>query len=1182
MQGLIGARVIRGPDWKWKNQDGGEGHCGTVRAFEGTRDVVVIWDNGTSANYRCAGAFDLRVWDSSPAGQPHEGTTCEGCSLSPICGQRFTCTACQDVDLCSWCYHGDKHNLKHRFLRQTLPGGERTEPLEKRSKSKKMQLKGFFPGAKVVRGTDWEWENQDGGPGRVGKIYEIQDWSPARPRSAVQVQWASSTKNLYRLGFQGMVDVKVIQEGKGGMVYRDHLPALGQRSEPAGPTVDLIQGDLVRLSIDQEHAQQLQDNPSMAGIEQVVGVVGTFQALNEGKAVVTYPGGLRWTVQANLLVKVASRSQERRSTGIPATALLTQQDTTGTPGTPGTPATTPISVGSADVPRRRAGTRGAVMATPTSSGSALANTRPSSATTSTTASTTQQAAATSQAPILRQASAQALVSATTIDGLPAGTGAPQRPPLPQQASAPDVRRSPARQSHRDGRDRGAPPTTVGSVMSSVVTGGGTPPVSSSNAGPPPPSPAVPLAQLPPPLQPQPAAVPVSAAPPASTSTGPAGETTPARPAVNVGDMVQVAAQEEQVRQMQRGHGEWADSMKQILGKIGRVSTKYPNGDLQVEVAGSGWTLNPMCVTRLALNEVGNSQGQDHQVSEILQQVFELQAQVGHNTTERLVKAAVIGDLATIEELFNASTAVSVDDAVSGYTALHAACQHGHLEVVKYLLFKLAATDNEDADGNRPIHLAAAGDYPEIIEVLAEAGADLSARNKRKQSSVHLAVSKGNTLAVKAMLKMNCHCSLQDVDGETPLHEAITRRREGLVQILLEAGADVTLTNKNGFNCLHHTALRGNASAMRLILGKISNRLWLVNEKKDDGYTALHLASLNNHTEVAELLVEQGKAQKDVQNINLQTPLHLAVERQHMHIIKLLIAADARVDICDKEGDTVLHEAVRHHTMQQLKQLQANTDVSMVVAGVGDKQQSASIALFLSANGVNPEVKNNKGQSALDLCPDPVLKKALMKSYKPKASPVVEEEDPLPPPANDPRMMECMICADQMRNCAFAPCGHVATCSECGERCKKCLICKEAVVERSAIEEECLVCSDTEATILFKPCCHVMACERCAAVVKKCLLCREPVVDRVPLTELVAEIANNAGATNAKGSTETGDVAMLQQQLEDIRDQTQCPVCMDRRKNLIFLCGHGTCQMCGDRMKECPICRKPIEQRIVLF
>ena len=48
----VGARVIRGVDWKWGKQDGGEGHCGTVRNFESPEEVVVVWDNGTAANYR--------------------------------------------------------------------------------------------------------------------------------------------------------------------------------------------------------------------------------------------------------------------------------------------------------------------------------------------------------------------------------------------------------------------------------------------------------------------------------------------------------------------------------------------------------------------------------------------------------------------------------------------------------------------------------------------------------------------------------------------------------------------------------------------------------------------------------------------------------------------------------------------------------------------------------------------------------------------------------------------------------------------------------------------------------------------------------------------------------------------------------------------------------------------------
>ena len=41
---------------------------GTVRNFESSEEVVVVWDNGTAANYRCAGAYDLRVIDSAPTG----------------------------------------------------------------------------------------------------------------------------------------------------------------------------------------------------------------------------------------------------------------------------------------------------------------------------------------------------------------------------------------------------------------------------------------------------------------------------------------------------------------------------------------------------------------------------------------------------------------------------------------------------------------------------------------------------------------------------------------------------------------------------------------------------------------------------------------------------------------------------------------------------------------------------------------------------------------------------------------------------------------------------------------------------------------------------------------------------------------------------------------------------------
>ena len=50
----------------------------------------------------------------------------------------------------------------------------------------------------------------------------------------------------------------------------------------------------------------------------------------------------------------------------------------------------------------------------------------------------------------------------------------------------------------------------------------------------------------------------------------------------------------------------------------------------------------------------------------------------------------------------------------------------------------------------------------------------------------------------------------------------------------------------------------------------------------------------------------------------------------------------------------------------------------------DKKSSASIALFLAANGADLNIKNKKGQTPVDLCPDPNLCKALAKCHKDRA------------------------------------------------------------------------------------------------------------------------------------------------------------------------------------------------------
>lgn len=47
----------------------------------------------------------------------HPNIVCDGCASQGICGIRYKCMDCYDFDLCFGCYHGDKHDLEHKFKR---------------------------------------------------------------------------------------------------------------------------------------------------------------------------------------------------------------------------------------------------------------------------------------------------------------------------------------------------------------------------------------------------------------------------------------------------------------------------------------------------------------------------------------------------------------------------------------------------------------------------------------------------------------------------------------------------------------------------------------------------------------------------------------------------------------------------------------------------------------------------------------------------------------------------------------------------------------------------------------------------------------------------------------------------------------------------------------------------------
>ncbi|XP_040049197.2 E3 ubiquitin-protein ligase MIB2 isoform X1 [Gasterosteus aculeatus] len=315
----VGMRVVRGLDWKWGNQDDGEGHGGTVVEIgrQGStttpdKTVVVQWDSGTRTNYRTGyqGSFDLLLYDNAQIGVRHSNIICDSCKKHGIMGMRWKCKVCFDYDLCTQCYMNNKHDLGHAFERYETA---HSQPvcLAPRQNLPRIILKGIFQGVKVVRGPDWDWGNQDGGEGKVGKVVDIRGWDTESGRSVASVTWSNGTTNVYRMGHKGKVDLKYVSDGQGGFYYKDHLPKLGEHAElqrqESADGHSFQQGDKVKCLLEVEILRQMQEghggwNPKMA---EYICRIGTVHRITDrGDVRVQYSNNIRWTFHPGALTKV--------------------------------------------------------------------------------------------------------------------------------------------------------------------------------------------------------------------------------------------------------------------------------------------------------------------------------------------------------------------------------------------------------------------------------------------------------------------------------------------------------------------------------------------------------------------------------------------------------------------------------------------------------------------------------------------------------------------------------------------------------------------------------------------------------------------------------------------------------------------------------------------------------------
>jgi len=226
-----------------------------------------------------------------------------------------------------------------------------------------------------------------------------------------------------------------------------------------------------------------------------------------------------------------------------------------------------------------------------------------------------------------------------------------------------------------------------------------------------------------------------------------------------------------------------------------------------------------------------------------------------------------GCVRTVEVFVGLGLEATVD--AEGRTPLMWAAASGLLGMIGALKGNL---ENKDAAGYTALHTAVSCGMSSSCGALCAAGCDVNSETYDGITPLMIAAQLGYTQAALQLISYGTRLNHRDGEGRTAVHLASEAGQPYLIDVLSKAGATLNLQDRYGRSPLHLASYWGHIEVVRVLLDSLEG-----------------LVADPERLEVEGVEGVDGLSQQDNEGV---CPLHWAVRRSHLDVVKLLLKSGA--------------------------------------------------------------------------------------------------------------------------------------------------------------------------------------------------------------------------------------------------------------------------------------------------